>query len=147
MEDTTAMELIPLVGIIASTAMWVLIVYFISKARQRRVEAQVQMQMKLIERFGSASEMVEFLKSPAGREFVTGVSTAPKTLARERAMRGMTAAIVLSMLGLSFIFLTIWWGDGFVIPAAIISALGLGFLVATIVTWKLSARMDQTDHA
>jgi hypothetical protein len=141
------MDMIPITGILASSAMWVLIVYFVSKARQRRLEAQVQLQSKLIDRFGSATEMVTFLQSPAGKEFVTGVATAPKTLARERVMRGMTLAIVLTALGLAFVFLTFVWADGFMVPASIILALGIGFLLATVVTWRLSDKLEQTDRA
>ena len=90
---------IPIIGILSSSAMVVLVVYFVTRARQRRVEAQVEMQSKLIDRFGSAPELVSFLQSPAGRQFVTGVQSAPDVLTRERILSGFTRAIVLSSLG------------------------------------------------
>ena len=134
---------IPIIGTISSTVMVVFVVYFVTKARQRRVEAQVQMQSRLIDRFGTASELVEFLHSPAGREFVSGVQSAPAALTRERILSGFTRAIVLTTLGTGFLFLTILYEDFFAVPAAILFSLGVGYLLATLVSYKLSAKFVQ----
>ena len=65
------METIPIVAIIANSAMVVLIVYFVARSRQRRIEVQAEVQSKLLDRFGSAPELIDFLHSPAGKQFVT----------------------------------------------------------------------------
>jgi hypothetical protein len=135
------MEMIPIIGMLSSSATVVLIVYFVTKARQRRVEVQVEMQSRLIDRFGSAPELVEFLHSPAGRTFVTGVQGAPAALTRERLMSGFSRAIVLTMLGAAFLFLTYYSDDDWVVPAAILFFLGIGYLIATYVSYKLSAKL------
>ncbi|HYK05389.1 MAG TPA: hypothetical protein VE974_26800 [Thermoanaerobaculia bacterium] len=135
------MEMIPIIGMLSSSATVVLIVYFVTKARQRRVEVQVEMQSRLIDRFGSAPELVEFLHSPAGRTFVTGVQGAPAALTRERLMSGFSRAIVLTMLGAGFLFLTFYSDDDWVVPAAILFFLGIGYLIATYVSYKLSAKL------
>lgn len=132
------MEMIPIVGILASSAMVVFVVYFVTRSRQRRVEAQVEMQAKLIDRFGSASELVTFLQSPAGKQFVDGVQAAPGMLTRDRVTTGFTRAIVLTMLGAGFLFLTFMENNDFAGPAVILFSLGIGYLIATFVTWKLS---------
>jgi len=139
------MEWIPIVAIIASFGAAVLIVYFVTRARQRRVELQAEMQSKLIDRFGSAPEMVGFLQSPAGKEFVAGVQTAPGILTRERVLGGFTRSIVLTFLGLAFLFLTFWEDNDFVVPAAILLSLGVGYLVATFVSWRLSSTLSHTE--
>lgn len=135
------MEWIPIVGMLSSFGMVVLVVYFVTRARARRAELQTEMQAKLIDRFGSAAEMVTFLQSPAGKEFVAGVQTAPSLLTRERVLGGFTRAIVLTALGMAFLFLTIFQDDDFIVPAAIILSIGIGYLVATLVSWKLSASL------
>ncbi|HYO76452.1 MAG TPA: hypothetical protein VE010_08315 [Thermoanaerobaculia bacterium] len=135
------MDLIPIVGIISSSVMIVLIVYFVTRGRQRRVEAQVQMHTRLIDRFGSAAELVEFLHSPAGRQFVTGVDMAPALMTRERLMSGFSRAIVLTALGIAFVCLTFLVDDDFVVPASILLSLGIGYLLATFVSYKLAAKM------
>lgn len=132
---------IPIVGTLASSAMVVLVVYFVTRGRQRRVEAQVEMQTKLIDRFGSAPELVNFLHSPAGRQFVTGVQGAPDVLTRERIMSGFTRAVVLSTLGLAFLGLTFFYDEDWAVPASIVFALGIGYFLATLISYKLSAKV------
>ena len=138
------MELIPIIGILASSAMVVLVVMLVTRSRQRRVEAQVQMQSKLIERFGSAPELVQFLHSPAGRQFVAGVQGAPAALTRERLMGGFTRAIIMTSLGLAFVFIAFFdRDDDWIIPAAIVFSLGLGYLLATYVTYRFSKSIGE----
>lgn len=135
------MEWIPIVAIISSFGATVLIVYYVTRARQRRVELQAEMQAKLIDRFGSAPEMVTFLQSPAGREFVAGVQTTPVNLTRERVLGGFTRSIILTALGAGFLFLTFYEDDGFIIPGALVLSLGIGYFIATVVSWRLSASL------
>lgn len=135
------MEWIPIVGILSSSAMVVLVVYFVTQGRSRRVQAQVEMQSRLIDRFGSAPELVQFLHSPAGREFVAGVQGAPAALTRDRLMSGFSRAIVLTALGAAFLFLHYAVDDDFAIPAAILFFLGIGYLIATFVSYKLSSKL------
>lgn len=138
--------LIPIIGILTSSAMVVWIVALVTKSRQRRVEAQAQMQTKLIERFGSAPELVQFLHSPAGQHFVNGVNSAPTLFARERIMSGFTRAIIMTALGLAFVFLAAFQDDsGWIIPAAIVFSLGVGYLIATFVTYRFAARFNEND--
>lgn len=139
------MELIPIFGIVSSSVMVVLIVYFVSRAKARRAEVQAEVQSRLIDRFGSAPELINFLQSPAGRQFVTGVQSAPALLARERILSGFSRAIVLSMLGAAFLALTFFYADEFAVPASILLALGVGYLLATFVTWRLSRHLNGGD--
>lgn len=135
------MEFIPIIGMLTSTAMVVLIVYFVSRGRQRRAEVQAEVQSRLIDRFGTAPELIQFLQSPAGREFVSGVQSAPANYARERIMSGFSRSIILSMLGAAFLALTFFYEEDFAVPAAILFSLGIGYFLATMVSYKLSTRM------
>ena len=143
MEET--MVWIPIIAIIASSTMVVLVVFFVTRGRQRRVEAQVEMQSKLIDRFGSAPELISFLHSPAGRQFITGVQSAPGVMTRERIMNGFTRAIVLSSLGLAFLFLAVLHDNDWAVPAAIVFSLGIGYFIATFISYKLSPKMGGSE--
>ena len=132
---------IPIIAILSSSTMVILVVFFVTRARQRRAEAQVEMQGKLIDRFGSAPELINFLHSPAGRQFISGVQSAPETLTRERILSGFTRAVVLSSLGLAFLFLTFLYDDDWAVPASIVFALGIGYFLATLISYKLSAKV------
>ena len=131
-------DVIPVLGILTSTVMVVAIVWTITKARTRRTEVQAEVQTRLIDRFGSAPELIDFLQSPAGRQFVTGVQSAPAIMARERIINGFTRSIVLTMLGAAFGVLTFTYENDFAVPAAILFFLGIGYLVATFISLKLA---------
>lgn len=133
--------IIPVIGILSSMTMVVLVVFFVTRSRQRRAELQIEMQSRLIDRFSSAPELVQFLHSPAGREFVSGVQGAATYVTRERVMSGFSRAIILTALGVAFLFLNFYVDDDFAVPAAIMFCLGVGYLIATYVSFKLSAKL------
>ena len=112
-----------------------------SRAQQARYNADVQ--TKLIDRFGSGPEMIDFLKSPEGQQFATGISKLPKLAARDRVVGGFTRAIFLTFLGIAFLALegTNMENPGFLITGAILTALGLANLVSAIVSLKMSRSM------
>ncbi|HET8797721.1 MAG TPA: hypothetical protein VFO89_08540 [Thermoanaerobaculia bacterium] len=139
------MEMIPIIAILSTSAMVVLVVYFVTRGRQRRVELQTEMQSRLIDRFGTAPELIEFLHSPAGRQFVQGVQSAPGALARERILSGFTRAIVLLSVGTAFLVLQLTVDNDFAVPAAILTSLGIGYLIATVVSYKLSGKLASND--
>jgi len=143
-------EWIAVVAIVGFFVSVVWIVTSLSKARQRRAELQTELQAKLIERFGSTPDLVSFLQSPAGKEFVTGVQRAPMLQTRERIVGGMRKGMVLAFLGLGF--LAIWLADGnrgFIYPGFILLGLGVGYWGATWISIRLSHRLglDVTTEA
>lgn len=142
------MEIIPIFAILGSFTMVIMIVWLATQARTRRAELQAQVQTKLIDRFGSTPEMIEFLKSEEGRRFVGGMGAVPAILTRERILSGLTRAIITTMLGAAFLGLTFFYDDDFAVPAAILFCVGLGYLVATVVSYKLSGRfgVEGADH-
>ncbi len=136
---------IPIVSVLSSSAMIVMVVYFVTRGRARRAEVQAEVQSRLIDRFGSAPELIEFLQSPAGKQFVHGVQSVPAMLTRERILSGFTRSIILSMLGAAFLGLTFFYDSDFAVPASILFSLGLGYLIATFVSWRLSRDLHGGD--
>jgi hypothetical protein len=129
----------PMIISIAFFGMIVWIVWLTTNAKNRRAQAQAEVQTKLIERFGTSKEFIEFLQSPAGQRFVSGVEVSTAFYARDRIIRGFGTGIVLSLLGLGF--LAIWLFDsnrGFVYPGFIMLGLGVGFFLSAVVSLKLS---------
>jgi hypothetical protein len=62
-------------------------------------------------------------------------------------MSGFTRSIVLTALGCAFVYLNLTWEDDFAVPAAILLFLGIGYMIATFVSYKLSAKlMGETHH-
>jgi hypothetical protein len=133
-------EAIPLVAIVGSFMVAAFITWSVGRSRERRAQIQAEIQGKLIERFGSATELVTFLQSPAGREFVSGVQSAPIVAARERAASSFSRALVLTGIGAAFIALWIvdHGGLGWAVPGFILFSIGLANLVGAIVSLKLA---------
>jgi hypothetical protein len=139
MEDHIALW-IPIVSIVFITMGWVVLVVAFFWWRNRRLQAQTEVQTKLIERFGSTPELVSFLNSQAGRDFVNGVQTGTMYAARNRVISGMQRAIILSVLGLAFIVLLFVMDQrGLAWPGIFLLALGLGFFLATWVSVRMAS--------
>jgi len=133
---------IPIVSIIGSFAMVISIVWFVSRARQRTAQYRAEVQLKMIERFGTAAEFTQFLESPAGKQFL---QEAPRRTANDRGVRGISTGIILLFIGLGFA--AGYWAEGdpgFLVPAFILIGLGVGFLVSSAVSLKLAKNIDST---
>src|SRR5205814_7660051 len=140
-----------MIPIVRGTGFFIMVAFIVwakanARAQQARYNAEVL--SKRIERFGSGPELIEFLKSPEGQQFATGISKLPKLAARDRVVGGFTRAIFLTFLGLAFLALcfTEMENPGFIITGAILTALGLANLVSAIVSLKLSKRMGLVDN-
>ncbi|MCU1227291.1 MAG: hypothetical protein JWO97_175 [Acidobacteria bacterium] len=134
----TFIAIVSMVGFYATVA---IIITAITRSKQRRTELQTQVQSKLIDRFGSAPELIDFLQSDAGHQFVEGFHNAPRYAAREKILSGLRRGIITTLLGVAL--LAIFAADirdnwGFIYPGCLVLALGLGFFLSTFVSMKLS---------
>ena len=98
-EEIVLGELIPIVAIIFSNIAFVVVAVVWWRIKQRRLELQAEVQSKLIDRFGSSAELVEFLKSSTGREFVHGVQKGAAGAAQQKVVAGIRKSIILSFFG------------------------------------------------
>jgi hypothetical protein len=137
--DNALVMMIPIVSVIGSFVMIIAIVWLVTRARQRTAQYRSEVQMKMIERFGSAAEFTQFLESPTGKEFLNE----PRKTARERALGGIRTGIILLFIGVGFAFAYFSEHDtGWFIPAFIMIGLGVGFLISAAVSWKMAKQWD-----
>jgi hypothetical protein len=132
---------VAIVSMVGFYSMVAIIITAFTRSQQRRSELQAEVQTKLIDRFGTAPELIDFLQSDAGHQFVEGFHNAPRYAAREKILSGLRRGIITTLLGAAF--LAIFAADirdnrGFIYPGCIILALGLGFFLSTFVSMKLS---------
>jgi hypothetical protein len=135
---------IPMVAIIGGISMVVLIVQAGAATRQRQAQLRADVQMKLIDRFGSANEFVSFVKSEEGREFL---GDAPR-VAKRGFIGGIRWGIVMACLGVAFLFCA--WVDhdaDFFIPAFILIGLGGGYFASAIISMRLAREMEKNENA
>jgi len=133
--------MIPIVCSIGFFAMIAFIVWVGNNAKNRRAAMQVEVQTRLIDKFSDAPQFIEFLNSDTGKQFLTGVDKMPQLMARDRIVGGVSRGVVVLLLGLAFI--GIWIADrniGFMYPGFILTGLGIGFFISTLISLKMSQR-------
>lgn len=133
------LEWIPLLAIGGSYILAGFIVWSVVRGKQRRAELKAQVQTKLIEKFNSAPELIQFLESRQGKDLVGSIEQQPVVATSDRIMGGIRSGIIMTLLGLAF--LGFWLLDdnrGMAFPAFILLALGIAFFVSAFVSMKLS---------
>lgn len=130
---------LPVLSIIGCFAFAIIFVMAVARTRQHRAELQAQVQSKLIDRFQSAPELIDFLKSSTGQEFISGVRVKQTTYVTRRLVGSIRAAVFLAVLGLGFLILWPLTGEpAFIYPGVLMLALGGGFYFSAIVSVKMA---------
>ena len=118
--------------------MWAIV--FITRSKKDRAAMRAEVQTRMIDKFASAPEFVDFLQSEQGKKFVTSFEETPRAHARDRILGGVTRSIVLTVLGLALlaINLTEARDEFFIVAGAILFAVGIGYTIATFITFRMS---------
>ena len=124
--------LIPFAGI----AMIVLIVWFRTREKQATVQARTELHKHLLDKFGSGTELSQFLETAGGKKMIEDLGKGDVS-PKERTLRPMIAGTVLTCLGVAFLLLT-FREPNLVIPGGVLLAIGIGFLIGAFVTLRLS---------
>lgn len=125
--------------------MFIMIVYLVrisSDNRRKRQQAQNQfdLQNKLLDKFGTSQELMEYLRSEAGQAFLH-MTPIERTSPYGRILGSVQWGIVLLTAGAASLFLRSQIADGFEgfsVFGAFGVALGTGFLVSAVVAYLLS---------
>jgi len=122
---------------------WIVFV-FISSMRDKR---KFELHNKLIDKFSNMNELNNFLKSDSGSDFLKSLTIegiAPK----EKLLKSISTGIILGVLGVALFFVgKIFAAESryFNAAAIIAIALGLGYLISTIVSVILSKKWGIID--
>lgn len=134
---------IAIVAIVGFISMVIAIIYAAAQTKQKQAQLRADVQMKLIERFGTADDFVRFVKSDEGREFLGNGST----VARKGLLMGLRSGIILAFLGVAFLLSAFVEREGdFYVPAFILLALGAGFFISAVVSMRLAKEMEKHDE-
>src|SRR5690242_14378368 len=102
---------------------------FSTIARFKTAKLQAGIQTKLLEKFGSGQELLVYLQSDAGKQFLESLAMEQRT-PYGRILGATQAGVILVLLGFGLLFLR---GairgaeEGFLIGGTIALSLGLGF--------------------
>jgi hypothetical protein len=141
--------LIPLICGPVSMVMVTVIVIAVVKGKERRTQLQADVQTKLIDKFGSAPELLAFLKTEEGRQFLGEIESGPKRSARDRIIRGIGKSLTTSMVGLGFLiigFLPSTSNEFCMVVGFLLLFLGLGLFLSALLSLKLSRNWGLMDQ-
>jgi hypothetical protein len=119
------------------------VVYLAADAskRQRRLKAQTELHGRLLDKFTSAQEVVEFLQTPSGAQFVESFAGDREEPA-SGILRSTHRGIILVIVAAGCLFLSWYYrysGENpLLVIGVILLCLGVGFLVSAVVAQRLS---------
>jgi hypothetical protein len=131
------------------TTGWVAYLAAEAKKRQRRLEAQTELHGRLLDKFSSAHEVVDFLQTPSGAQFVDSISSdreEPSNGILRSTHRGIILVIVaIGCLGLTAAYG--WRQNPLLVIGVILLCLGIGFLISAAASHRLSRALGLTGRA
>lgn len=116
---------------------WIVLNYLLQRERHRAEERD-----RLLNRFATGPEMVDFLGSPAGQKVLDSFSVQKGAAVRSLA-KTITAGLVLLCIGLSFLIiagLDVIPEAPFEIPGVLTGMAGVGILVSAWISARLFRR-------
>jgi hypothetical protein len=108
--------------------------------KSKIARAQADLQTKLIDKFGSSQELLDYMKTEAGQQFIQAAPVeTPQRNPYSRILRSITAGTILTFLGIGFLSISSYAdGHGLSVFGTIALAIGLGFLVSAGISFYLS---------
>ncbi len=120
------------------------VVWFGTREKQARVQARTELHKHLLDKFGSGTELAQFLETEGGKKMVEDLGSERKD-PHARTLGLLIPGTVLSCLGLGFLVLT-YEVQNLVIPGGLVLAVGIGFLIAAFVSLRLSKSWKADDE-
>lgn len=138
--------LVPIVAIVFTFGFAAFAVAVGAKTKQKRWEALASVQNRMLERFGSAQEFTEFLKTPEGRSYMLVAVEKGEGGQTARILGSIRWGVVLAALGIGFLSLAAGVDDGFVVPGVMMLSLGVGFLASSLISSRLARSWGMLGH-
>jgi hypothetical protein len=138
-------------GAVLSVLTWLVRALIQHRRWIKASQVQADVHSKLMDRMTSNEELLAYIQSPAGRKFLEAAPIQPEADSPAHSapvgpiIWSMMAGIVLSTLGAGFRFAGGVIGDevqrGFSAIGIIVLALGLGFILSSIMAYLVSSRL------
>ena len=140
-ESVVMIAVLPLTVVFWGWLVWVILEW-------RRVKHKSALQNKIIDKFNTVQEFNDFLQSKEGSKFLNFLKfsgLAPK----EKLLSSLTKGMIFTMIGVALVIVGQVFTDEmryFIAFGIVIIALGVGFLVSTFISFKLSKKWGIIDE-
>lgn len=138
MEDLyIGVSIAAVLSVIAALIGW--IVWVVNRHARERLRGQLDLQRRMLEKFGSASELVTFTETESGRRFLENLSTEHGAHAQS-IMGSIRKGAVLLLLGAGLCALPVIKPEyePAVIFGVVALTTGIGFLISAWASYRLS---------
>jgi hypothetical protein len=108
--------------------------------RYKTAKLQAGLQAKLLEKFGSGQELLEYVQSDAGKQLMESLTMEQGT-PHGRILGAAQVSVILVLLALALLFLRgrVSGGEeGFLVSGTIVLSLGVGFGLSAALSYFLS---------
>jgi hypothetical protein len=115
-------------------------IIFTTIRRYKTAKLQAGLQTKLLEKFGSGQELLAYVQSDAGTQFLDSLTMEQRT-PHGRILGAAQASVILVLLGLALLFLRgrVSGGEeGFLVSGTIVLSVGVGFGLSAALSYFLS---------
>jgi hypothetical protein len=126
---------------------WIVFVFVDGKRRREQLKATSEFNARILEKMGSTAEFGAFLETDGGRRFMKSI-TVEGPSAKTRILGSTQTGIVCTSIGLALLFLGgifYYLRDGLWVMGGIITACGIGFIVSTLASYRLSKTLGLLD--
>jgi hypothetical protein len=140
-DDIVLMTVLPITILFWAWVVWIILEW-------RKMGQKSKLQSKIVDKFTTIQEFNDFLQSQEGSKFLNflkfnGLSP------RGKILSGLSKGVILTMLGISLIIIGQIFTEEmkyFLAFGIIFIALGVGFLIATFISYTLSKKWGIMDE-
>ena len=137
--------------LIALSLAWLVRTVIEQKRWSRLSRTQTEVHTRLLERFGSSEELLEYMRTPAGAKFLESAPIPVRAGAEtpsapmSRILWSIQIGVVVAAAAVGLLFLS--WrlggesGEGLFALGVVALCVGGGFVASALVSWKLSRRL------
>lgn len=137
--------------------LWLIRMLLENRRWSRVFRQQTEIHSKLIDRFATNQELLEYMNTESGRRFLEAAPipidpdrSHPVPIGMSRVIGPLQLGIVLTMLGIGLLIVEHnlrEFAGPFLLAGMVALMPGLGFIISAIVTWRLNARLGLTPQA
>jgi len=131
--------LVLLIVFLGTLALIGVLVYTYHRRKRDLIQARMQLQTRILDRFDSPQDFAGFLETDGGQRFLAGLSDERGWRPARRIVTGVSVGLVLVLLSGAFFLIALVETERHIaFPGFITLALGLGFLAASFASYRLS---------
>ena len=145
-------DVVPIIAILTIfpgivTVFWLV---FSTFRRMKVARIQAEVHSKLIEKLGSSQDFLTFLETESGKKLVASIGIEqPNRNPYNRILASVQAGAILVCVGIAFLLIGVNFSDvaeGFKILGGLGLALGIGFLISSVLYYRMSKNFGLFDR-